>query len=66
MRTANTFAPELAAKPQLIAANKIDALDDEDRVQAVARRAEELSLPFFRISGVTGAGVPELLEAVWR
>ena len=23
-------------------------------------------LPFFRISGVTGAGVPELLEAMWR
>ncbi len=26
----------------------------------------ELGLPFFRISGVTGAGVPELLEAAWR
>ena len=26
----------------------------------------ELALPFFRISGATGAGVPELLEAMWR
>jgi GTPase len=65
-RELELFAPSLAAKPQLICANKIDALDDETRVTAVERRAQELELPFFRISGVTGAGVPELLEAVWR
>jgi len=65
-RELELFAPELAAKPQLIAANKIDALDDEERAAAVERRAAELGLPFFRISGVTGAGIPPLLEAVWR
>jgi GTP-binding protein len=60
------FDPELAAKPQLVAANKIDALDDETRAAGVEARARELDLPFFRISGVTGAGVPALLEAAWR
>lgn len=65
-RELELFAPELAAKPQLITANKIDALDDEERALAVERRAKELGLPFFRISGVTGAGLPPLLEAVWR
>ncbi|MGE3955897.1 MAG: GTPase ObgE [Vicinamibacterales bacterium] len=65
-RELELFAPELASKPQLIAANKIDALDDEARAAAVERRAGELGLPFFRISGVTGSGVPALLEAVWR
>jgi GTPase len=60
------FQPAFAARPQLVAANKIDALDDESRVTGLARRASELGLPFFRISGVTGAGVPEILEAVWR
>ena len=30
-RELELFAPDLAAKPQLIAANKIDALDDENR-----------------------------------
>ena len=30
------------------------------------RHAAELGVEFFRISGVTGAGVPQLLEAVWR
>jgi GTP-binding protein len=65
-RELQLFAPELAVKPQLICANKIDALDDEERAAAVERRAHELGLPFFRISGVTGAGVPKLLEAAWR
>ncbi|HUR35999.1 MAG TPA: GTPase ObgE [Vicinamibacterales bacterium] len=65
-RELELFAPELAAKPQLVCANKIDALDDEARAVAVERRANELGLPFFRISGVTGAGLPTLLEATWR
>jgi len=33
------FHPELAAKPQIVAANKIDALDDESRVVALEQRA---------------------------
>ena len=60
------FDASLAAKPQLVAANKIDALDDERRVRELGARARALKLPFFRISGVTGAGLPELLEAAWR
>jgi GTP-binding protein len=65
-RELELFQPTLAAKPQIVVANKIDALDDEDRVVALKRRASKLRLPFFKISGVTGAGVPELLEAAWR
>jgi GTPase len=64
-RELELFRPELAAKPQLVAANKIDALDDESRVSGLSRRARALGLPFFLISAVTGAGVPELLESVW-
>ena len=60
------FRPEFASRPQIVAANKIDALDDEAKVSALARRARALKLPFFRISGVTGAGVAELLEAIWN
>ena len=60
------FAPTLASKPQIICANKIDALDDEERAVAVEQRAHALGLPFFRISGVTGTGVPTLLETVWH
>ena len=64
-RELELFQPELAAKPQIVAANKIDALDDEGRVSELRARARALGLPFFRISAVTGAGVSELLEAAW-
>ncbi len=60
------FQPTLAAKPQIVAASKIDAVDDESRVTAVAKRAAELKLPFLRVSAATGAGIPELLEAMWQ
>jgi GTP-binding protein len=65
-RELELFRPELAAKPQIVAANKIDAVDDERVVKTLAKRAKALRLPFFEISGVTGAGVPTLLEAIWR
>jgi len=64
-RELELFRPELAAKAQIVAANKIDALDDESRVSGLCTRAKALGLPFFRISAVTGAGLPELLEAAW-
>src|SRR5712692_2375256 len=64
-RELELFQPTFAARPQLVAANKMDAVGDASPVDALARRASELGLPFFRISAVTGAGVPELLEAMW-
>jgi GTP-binding protein len=65
-RELELFQPSLAAKPQIVAANKMDAVDDQSRVTALARRASALDLPFFRISGVTGAGLPTLLEVMWQ
>jgi GTP-binding protein len=68
-RELQLFDASLAAKPQIVAANKIDAahpVEDGPRIAALERRSAELGLPFFRISGVTGAGVPELLEAMWQ
>ncbi|HEX4347457.1 MAG TPA: GTPase ObgE [Vicinamibacterales bacterium] len=62
------FQPELAAKPQVVAANKIDAMDStgNDGLKALKARARALRLPFFAISAVSGAGVPDLLEAAWK
>jgi GTP-binding protein len=65
-RELELFAAGLAAKPQIIVANKIDAVDEPARVEAVERQASERGLPVYRISGVTGAGLSDLLEAVWR
>ena len=60
------FDPRVAAKPQLVAANKIDALDDPDRLQRLERHVKKRGLPLYRISGVTGEGVDALMEAAWR
>ena len=66
-RELELFQPELAAKPQIVAANKMDATGpDSAPAVRLEKRAKALKLPFFRISAVTGAGVPELLEAIWR
>jgi len=65
-RELELYQPALAARPQIIAANKTDAADDPERIEALRRRAGELDLPFYRVSGVSGEGVPDLLEAMWR
>lgn len=65
-RELSLFSPNLGAKPQIVAASKIDALGDPDAVTRLEAHARALSLPFFRISGVTGEGVHALLEAAWR
>jgi GTP-binding protein len=65
-RELELFEPTLAAKPQIVAANKMDALDDETRLTALEARAKALGLAFFKISAVSGAGVPDLLEAMWQ
>ena len=60
------FSPEVAAKPQIVAANKMDVVDDPARVKALERHVKKRKLPFYRISGVTGEGIDALLEAAWK
>ena len=64
-RELELFDPGLASRPQLVAANKID-VGDAAQIASLERRAGELGLPFVRVSGVTGAGVADLLEAAWQ
>ena len=59
------YNPELLKKPHLVAANKIDAVDDPKRVTTLEKRAKKLKLKFFEISAVAGTGVKELIEAAW-
>ena len=64
-RELESYNPALLDKPHLVAANKIDALDDAARVTALEKRAKKLKLRFFKISAVTRQGVNELIEAAW-
>jgi len=60
------FSPAVAAKPQIVAANKMDAVDEPDRVKALERHVKKRKLPFLKISGASGQGVDVLLEAAWK
>jgi GTPase len=64
-RELELYNRDLLEKPHLVAANKMDAVDEPERVERLEARARELQLPFFRVSGVTGDGVAPLLEAAW-
>ena len=55
-----SYSEELAAKPMLVVASKIDAAQDPKRIKAVEREAKKRKLPFHRISSVTGEGIEQL------
>jgi len=59
-----SFSADLAAKPMILVATKMDAAQDPARVAALRRIAAERSLPFFPISSVTGEGLDRLRYAM--
>jgi len=59
-----SFSQELAAKPMIVVATKMDAAQDPARVQSLRHIAEERGMPFFEISSVTGAGLDKLRHAM--
>ncbi len=63
--TGDDVAEALASKPQIAAANKIDALDDPARLEALKKHLKKKKIPLYAISAVTGDGLPALLEAMW-
>jgi len=59
-----SFSHELAAKPMLVVATKMDAAQEPSRVNSLAGLAAARKLPFFKISAVTGEGIRELTRAI--
>ena len=60
------YNPEIAQRPQVIAANKIDVIypDGEDPLKRLKDEFEPKGIKVFPISGVTGKGIQELLYYV--
>jgi len=56
----------LADKPVLVAANKMDALDEPNRLVRLERHLQSAGVPLYPVSAATGQGLDALLEAVWR
>ena len=62
----NAYNPEIAARPQVIVANKIDAIWDKenDPVEKIRKEFEPEGIKVFPISAVTGQGLKELMYHV--
>jgi len=59
-----SFSDDLSRKPMMVVATKIDAAQDPARVESLEALARERGLPFFKISSVTGEGLPALKRAM--
>lgn len=62
------YNPEIASRPQIIAANKIDVMymnpDKDDIIERIKHEFEPKGIPVYPISAVSGQGLRELLYAV--
>jgi GTP-binding protein len=59
------FSRQMGSKDQIVAATKMDAVSDFQKVDQLERHVTSRGLPFARISAVSGEGVDALLEAMW-
>ena len=64
-RELELYRPELAGKPAIAAANKMDAVADRAPITRLAAHLRRRGIPLHRISAVTGHGVPALVEDMW-
>jgi GTP-binding protein len=65
-RELELYRPELADKPQLAVANKMDVVADPEAVDQLEAHLATRRIPLYRISAVTGEGVGVLVEAMWQ
>lgn len=58
------YSEKLAARKQIIVANKIDSMQDENLYKELEEMAKEKGIEIYKISAVTGEGIEELLKHV--
>ena len=57
------YSPELATRPQIIVANKVDSVDfDSDAVKKFQEKCKELNRPVVYVSAYTGENLDELVK----
>jgi GTP-binding protein len=57
------YSPGLAARPRVVVATKLDALDEAARLEQLRAAAAERGVAFLAISAATGRGLPELVRS---
>jgi GTP-binding protein len=60
------YGDDLADKAEILALNKIDALDEETLAEKIAELTQVSGIKPFLVSGVSGQGVTELLRAAYK
>lgn len=60
------YSRDVATKPKIVVATKLDALDDEDRLKEFEQFCKQQGLEFLAISAASGKGLKELLRAIER
>ena len=58
------FSEEVAEKPVIVVATKLDATTDRTKLEKLEAYAEKRGLPFFAISSATGEGVQKLVRGM--
>lgn len=53
---------ELEKRPQIVAANKTDIIQDEEIFESFKEEIKKLNIPLFEISAATGKGVKDLMK----
>src|SRR5437868_1266738 len=65
-RELELYNADLLGKPQLVAASKMDALDEPERLSRLREFCDGRGLELFAISAVTGQGLKELVTALGK
>jgi GTP-binding protein len=60
------YDAELAKRTEIVAINKVDVVDEHERLEPIEAALRKRCGAVFRISGATGEGIPELLGEVAR
>ena len=62
------YSEELASRPTIIVANKLDVLSQEDREEVLKKLKDkfEPDIPVLAISAATGEGIKEMLEVAYK
>ncbi|HEY8184488.1 MAG TPA: GTPase ObgE [Pyrinomonadaceae bacterium] len=63
-RELQAYNAELASRPQIVVATKIDALDEPARLESLRKHAAAEGRAFYEISSVTKKGTKELVAAI--
>lgn len=59
-----SYSSDLAERPQIVVATKLDALDDPARLESLRKKAKDDGKQFLEISAVTNLGIKELISRV--